>query len=415
LGCDPISLRHVLDVRVLQIHNRYRHAGGEDLVVSAEASMLRRAGIEVLTEHADNEGAGAGLLGLAWSSSWSREWRRRVYAICTEWKPDIAHVHNFWMRISPSVHRACRDAGVATVQTLHNYRLMCANAALFREGNLCTDCLTGGTWRGVVRRCYHGSFPASVLVTRMIESNRLRGTWYKHVNAFIALSDHQRSLFTSSGCLPEDVVHVKPNFLDDPGPPDSMPSASKTVVFIGRLTLEKGPAWLIDAWKQSLGRHAARLLIIGDGPDGAVLRRMAAEGSCDPRIDFAGFCDPATTLAHLTRARFCAVPSLWYEPFGRVAVEAFACGKPVIASDTSGLGELVEHGKTGLKVPLSDTNAFALAIEQLATNDALVDQMGRAARASYLSRFTPDANINLLLRIYESAIQRAVNSRSRPR
>jgi glycosyltransferase involved in cell wall biosynthesis len=393
-------------MRVLQIHNRYKCVGGEDLVVSAEAEMLRRAGIEVLTEYASNEGEGGDLLRLAWASSWSGRSGQRISEICAEWKPDVAHVHNFWMEVSPSVHAACRDAGVATVQTLHNYRLICANALLLRNGNVCTDCVGHGTWKGIARRCYQGSFLASALVTRMIASNRLRGTWHNHVDAFIALSHHERSLFSASGCVPGDAVHVKPNFLDDPGKSANPPSSSTTAVFIGRLSTEKGGTWLIDAWKQSLGRHGARLLIVGDGPDGPALRRLAAEGGSDTRIEFAGFCEPATVLEHLRHARFCIVPSIFYEPFSRVALEAFACGRPVIASDVGGLAELVEHERTGLKIPLSDTNAFRGGIERMATDDRLVDAMGQAARSSYLSRFTPEINLGMLLDIYRSAIDR---------
>lgn len=368
--------------------------------------MLRRAGVEVRTEYANNEARGAQLARLGWTSSWSHRWRQRVAGICDEWKPDVAHVHNFWMEISPSVHAGCGDAGVATVQTLHNYRLLCVNALLLRDGAPCTDCIGHAPWKGITRRCYHESFVASALVTRMIMSNRRRGTWQNHVDAFIALSEHERSVFITSGCLPEDVVHVKSNFLHDPGTPQNPPSDSTTAVFIGRLSAEKGAAWLIDAWKRSLGQHGARLLIIGDGADGQALRRLAADGGADTRIEFAGLCEPAAVLDHLRNARFCVVPSICPEPFGRAAIEAFACGRPVVASDVGGLGEIVEHGRTGFKISLTETNAFREAIERLATDARLVDTMGQAARSTYLSRFTPEINLGLLLDIYRSAIER---------
>ena len=100
------------------------------------------------------------------------------------------------------------------------------------------------------------------------------------------------------------------------------------------------------------------------------------------------------------------MPSICPEPFGRAAIEAFACGRPVVASDVGGLGEIVEHGRAGFKISLTETNAFREAIERLATDARLVDTMGQAARSTYLSRFTPEINLGLLLDIYRSAIER---------
>src|SRR5260370_19915517 len=132
-------------MRVLILHNRYRQYGGEDAVAEAEADLLRSRGVEVLRLDAHNEADPRvdlkGALGLALNSHWSSESYRGVREICRKFRPDVAHVHNFWMRLSPAVHAACRDTGLPTVQTLHNFRLFCTNAQFQRRGHQCQDCL----------------------------------------------------------------------------------------------------------------------------------------------------------------------------------------------------------------------------------------------------------------------------------
>src|SRR5439155_5507214 len=214
-------------MRVLMLHNRYRQQGGEDVVAQAEARLLRARGVEVRELTLDNDVTPDHLLQetfrMARNSAWSKSSYEYVRNVCEEFRPDVAHVHNFWMRLSPSVHVACRSAGVPTVQTLHNFRLLCTNGQFNRSGFTCEDCLGKIPWRGIVRRCYRESFVASAAVARMIVSNRIRGTWDSYVDAFVALSQHSRSRFVAGG-LPAERMFVKPNFIEDPGPACSAPS-----------------------------------------------------------------------------------------------------------------------------------------------------------------------------------------------
>ena len=204
------------------LHNRYRQPGGEDLSAKAEVDNLRAHGVEVIDQQFDNDvstGSGAaGNLRLALGSAWSRRSHREVLQLCEKHRPDVAHVQNFWMKLSPSVHDACHAAGVPTVQALRNFRLLCANALFLRRSEVCEDCLGKLPWRGVVRRCYRNSAAASAAVSQMIWFNRRRGTWERDVDALIASTEHSRSKFIA-GNLPADRIFVKPNFVDDPGQP----------------------------------------------------------------------------------------------------------------------------------------------------------------------------------------------------
>ena len=392
-------------MRVLLIHNRYRQYGGEDAVAEAEADLLRSNGVQVFSLNSGNDVDPnvriTGTLALALDSHWSRTSYRRVRDICRDFRPDVAHVHNFWMRLTPSVHAACRDAGVPTVQTLHNFRLFCTNAQFQRNGHICQDCLGKLPWRGVVRRCYRGSFWASAAVGRMIAAGRMRGVWTEQVRAFIALSQHSRRLFIGGG-IPEDRIHVKPNFIEDRVNAVIPPSHSRQFLFIGRLSEEKGAATLLSGWAAA-GLPDARLTIVGDGPERARLEEQARRLRLGNAVRFAGRVSPPEVFALLGFARAVVMPSLFYECFPRTLVEAMCAGRPVIASTTGALDELVS-GDMGLHFEPMDAPALGQALRRLYENPALADQLGAAARSAYLARYTPEKNFKRLKEIYEFAM-----------
>jgi exopolysaccharide biosynthesis WecB/TagA/CpsF family protein len=381
-------------MRVLVLHNRYRQSGGEDRAVAAEIAMLRAHGVDVVYHEADNNG---GLVQLATNSAWSDASFRTISKLCREVRPDIAHVHNFWATLSPSVHAACHAEGVPTVQTLHNYRLFCVNGVFLRNGKVCTDCLGVGPWRGVAHRCYNHSAIASAAVARMISSNRRSKTW-TNVDAFIAPSEHARSMFVAGG-IDAERLHVKPNFTTDPGLPPSRPSVSRAIVYAGRLSQEKGVRTLLAAWARGGLREYGELVIIGDGPEAEHLPHDV------PGVRFLGCQEAPAVTEAMGNARAVVVPSVCFETFGNTVVEGFACGRPVIASDIGALGDLVDHECTGLKFPAADETALGDALRRILTDPDLANRLGDNARAEYLKRFTRERNFEMLNGIYERVLR----------
>lgn len=394
-------------MKVLILHNRYRQPGGEDAVVDDEVRLLNRHGVDTLRFEVSNEDQGSGsavsrLIQVGWNSSWSRQSYAKVLEICKEFRPDVAHVHNFWMHLSPAVHAACKAGGAATVQTLHNFRLLCANATFIRDGVVCQDCLGKVPWRGVVRKCYRESAFASGAVAKMMVVNRIRHTWERDVDAFIALSEHSRSKFVAGG-LPGDRIFVKPNFAD---PPEGQPSPdpdSALVVFAGRLSSEKGVRTLVEAWAQGGLPESARLCIVGDGPDRADLQQLAR---ALPNVTFTGAQSPEEVRKLFLAARVVAVPSMCFENFPRVIAEAFACGRPVVGSALGAVGEIVREGYCGLTFQAGNPADLARVLRRILTEPGLAERLGRNARAEYLENYTAERSYDTLLRIYNMAIGR---------
>jgi glycosyltransferase involved in cell wall biosynthesis len=397
-------------MRVLQLHNRYRHRGGEDSVVTEERRMLQAHGVDVISyeiEQGEGEHSGrvAKLVDLTTSIVWSATHHERVRELCRREQPDVAHVHNFWMTMSPAVHSACHIEGVPTVQTLHNFRLSCTNALFLRDNHVCLDCLGKLPWRGVVRRCYRDSYVASAAVAAMATVHRIRGTWNSDVDAFIALSDHSRQKFVEGG-LPADRLFVKPNALAVPPAPKYAPSESNVAVYAGRLSQEKGVHILLAAWAAADLGPNARLVIIGEGPEREALVRQAESlGLSDDRLEFAGVKSSQDTLAAIAGARVVVLPSICFENFPRLIVEAFSLGRPVIGSDLGATREIIRDGVFGLTFKPGDYQDCATHLRDLFMRGDLCDQFGRNARKEFLAKYTTETNIEQLIDIYRFAIE----------
>jgi glycosyltransferase involved in cell wall biosynthesis len=221
------------------LHNRYLIGGGEDQSTIAEITLLRDRGCTVDYFEVNNENIKAlGKTKTAIQAIWSHSSYEEVQKRLTMFKYDILHVQNFFPLLSPSVYYAAQDNGVAVVQSLRNYRLLCPGALFFRDGKICEDCLNQPIpWPGILHGCYRESRGATSVVTAMLTAHRFLKTFETQVNAFIALTEFTREKYIQGG-LPPDKIWVKPNFLfSDPGVGKG---DGKFALFVGRLSPEKG-------------------------------------------------------------------------------------------------------------------------------------------------------------------------------
>ena len=245
------------------LHNHYQQPGGEDQVFEVEGALLEAHGHRVLryTQHNDSV-ADMTRAELAKATVWNTVAYRELRTLIREEQPQVAHFHNTFPLISPAAYHAARAERVPVVQTLHNYRLICPSALFFREGRVCEDCSGKAVpWPGVAHACYRGSRSSSAAVAAMLTAHRVLGTWSRAVDAYIGLTEFARQRFVRGG-LPAEKIVVKPNFVHpDPG---AGGGDGEYVLFVGRLSEEKGVDTLLKAWKRP--RVRVPLKIVGDGP-----------------------------------------------------------------------------------------------------------------------------------------------------
>jgi glycosyltransferase involved in cell wall biosynthesis len=293
-------------MRILQLHTQYRKPGGEDAVVRAERALLEQAGHNVYQHIEDNSGNPARVVAALAGSLWNPLSARRVIDAIDAAQPDVAHVHNTWFALSPSVLSAPRRRQIPVVMTVHNYRLICANGLFLRDGAPCEKCIDQSPWPAVRHRCYHDSRTTSAVAAAGIAVHRKLGTWSRFVDRFIVLSQFARSRLVRAG-IPSHRLILGSNFVKDSGLRNTAPSESRTVLFVGRLSPEKGVHVLLDAWRTA-GCSELRLYVIGDGPDRARLEQKAPSG-----VSFLGHRPAAEVIHQLLQARALVIPSVWYE------------------------------------------------------------------------------------------------------
>ena len=398
-------------MKILIAHNRYQQVGGEDKVVSAEAAMLARGGHLVELLAFDNEEITGPLSKAAAVASafYSRPSYRRTAQALASFQPDVLHVHNFMPTLSPAVFFAGSAAGVPIVQTLHNYRLICASAMLFRDGEVCEDCVERGSFLpGIRHACYRGSRVGSAVIGGAMALHDTLGTWRERVERYIALSEFAAAKLGQSRVPPEK-IRIKPNFVPDPGELASREgrggeAAAPFALFVGRLSQEKGLDTLIGA--DESGLLPLPIHIAGDGP----LRERVEDASRRPgsQLIALGRQSEAAVMALMQRASVLLVPSLWYEGFPMVIVEALSLGLPVIASRLGGLPEVVEDGVCGLLHTPGDPAALGFALRRFTSLGPEGERtMRAAARRRYLERYSVSRNYQLLMAIYAEAIESA--------
>jgi glycosyltransferase involved in cell wall biosynthesis len=381
-------------MRVLIVHNRYQQTGGEDTVVTNEHALLNRQGWEVRLWSVSNDVIAGPLkkISTALRATYSQPAREQLVRIIGEFGPEVVHVHNFFPLLSPSVYDACRYTGVAVVQTLHNYRTICAGVYLLRDGRPCEDCIDASPYQAALYGCYRGSRIGSLAVARMIDTHRRRGTWLHNVDRFIALSAYAKSRFVAAG-FPADRIAIKPNFAEDR--PFAGSAARAGALYLGRLSPEKGIVTLLRAWN---GLEVP-LRIVGDGP-----LRQVVENSAEPTIVALGRRTPAEVVGEIAQAAFLVVPSIWPENFPMVIVEAFSQGLPVIASRIGSLAEIIKDGRTGLLCQPGEAEDLATKVLWAYHHPEEMRMMGANARRVYEEKYSPSVNFEQLVKIYKAAV-----------
>jgi glycosyltransferase involved in cell wall biosynthesis len=392
-------------MKVLIVHNSYQQPGGEDVVAAQEASLLRQAGHEVIEYQRSNHEIKLlnlwNRVTLAKRVIWAGDAVRDLTTLIHREKPHIAHFHNTFVMISPSAYGACHEMGIPVVQTLHNYRLLCPRADFFRNGHVCEDCL-GKTppWPGIVYGCYHGSRAQTAVVATMLTVHRWLKTWVEQIDVYVALTEFARQKFIQGG-VPAEKIVLKPNFVDpDPGMRES---SGDYALFVGRFAPEKKLLTLLEAWENV---REMPLKIVGSGLQEGEIRRFVQERGLE-KVEFLGQRPRGEVFALMKNARLLVFPSEWYETFGLVLVEAFACGVPVVAARLGAMAELVEDGGTGLLFTPGDRDDLSAKIAWAATHPQDMAQMGRRGRQEFEAKYTRDRNCEMLLNIYRLAIDRA--------
>jgi len=385
-------------LRVLRIFGRYREYGGEE----AAARRIH----ETLKPYMDGEwfeSSTDAMLGTSFPARILAPFRvihnerigqelRRLQATR---KFDAWEIHNVFPSLSPSVYAAGIRLGVPLIQYLHNYRLSCVNGMFLNHGKPCVRCINGNFFPAVQTKCWRNSRVAcgftGLALTRM---RRLEV--FRNVKAWIAISEAQKSLHIRMG-IPAERIHVVPHFLEVTQHQVPPIGQDGYALFLGRLSVEKGVAQLLEAWRQ-VKYPGARLVIAGKGPEEEKLRAFARDKRLT-NVEFRGFVPAEAQTDLWAGARFLVAPSIWEEPFGLVVLEAWAHGRPALTSDRGSFPEIINAG--GLLCSPDSPAELAAAIHKMFEPTDLISNMAAAGQKQLRTKFSRKSWINRIRSVYE--------------
>lgn len=385
-------------MNILLVHNQYQQLGGEDTIFATEAKLLESYGHNVYRYQMDNNSLKTmNPFAVTKATLWNSRVYQEIRALIRKTKPQIAHFHNTFPLISPSAYYAARAEGVPVIQTIHNFRLLCANALFFRDGKVCEQCLTQkNPLPGIINACYRQSITASAAATLTVKLHSVIGTWSKVIDVFIAYSQFAHKKLIQGG-LPAEKIAFKTNFLYSV--PKIGSGTGNYALFVGRLAPEKGTGTLLKAWEE-LGDKIS-LKIVGDGP---LAPQVVASASKISGVEWLGKKSLNEVYELMGNASFLIIPSEWYETFGRVGIEALATGTPLVASNIGALAELIEPNHNGLLFNPGDSRDLVEKVNFLLANSFKLTQMRQAARQTFEAKYTAPDNYQKLMNIYHSAI-----------
>jgi glycosyltransferase involved in cell wall biosynthesis len=305
----------------------------------------------------------------------------------------VAYIHNIFPLISPSAYHTLHSLRVPTFQVIHGFRLFCANALFYTNGHVCELCKRGAYLNAVRNRCYRDSYVLSALYSASIGLNRLAGVLRK-ISAFICLTEFAKFKLLEAGG-PEEKLFIRPNFIDASSV-TPRPGYGDYVVYVGRLSPEKGLWTLVRAFE---ALRDLPLKIVGAGPLEGALKGYVLERGIK-NIEFVGFKSGLEKRELLKGSLFAVVPSECYEMFPISLLEAYAAGKPVVASDIGGLPYIVRNGKSGMLFQPGSIADLSEKIRYFIKRPAEIETMGRYARQLVETEYGPDQAYMTLMDIF---------------
>jgi glycosyltransferase involved in cell wall biosynthesis len=407
--------------RVLMINKFHYARGGAELYMLRLAALLEQHGSRVdyfamhhprnlpsetdkhFVSEVDFEDPPRGLrrLGMAGRTVYSLEARRNLRDLLAERPTDLAHVHNIYHQLSPSILASLRKRNVPVVMTVHDFKLVCPVYTLQSHGEICERCVGNGFSPAVKYRCNRGSLFGSLLVAGETWTHRRFGLYRDGVDIFISPSVFARDRLVKGG-YPAERIRVVPNCVTAAVyEPRYEPGAN--MLYLGRLSREKG----LDVLVRAAALSGVPTQIVGEGPQRPELERLIAETRAP--VELLGYRQGDELADAVRSARAVVMPSRCHDNAPLAVIEAMAWGKPVVGSHVGGIPELVRDGVDGVLVPYDDPPALAEVLTRLAGDDNAVERMGRSARARVEERFDAPAHYEAVVEAYglAQALRRA--------
>jgi glycosyltransferase involved in cell wall biosynthesis len=399
-------------VKILLINKYFFLNGGSETVMFSEREYFKRQeGVEVYdfsmqhprnvySEHSEFfveevDYKGSALLGkFSAFSKFVHNWDavKKLELLLKKYKPDIAHLHNIYHQITPSIIPVLKKYGVKVVLTLHDYKLICPSYTMLREGEICEKCVKGGYIEAFKNRCQGGSIVKSGLLSFEAYYHKLLKS-YDGVDLYISPSKFMVDKISER--IPKRKIVLLSNGVGA----ESGVSTSDAgyILYFGRISKEKGIKTLLEAYRAS--KQKLKLKVVGDGELFKELKEIYAE-----YVDFLGYKSGDSLAELINNASFVVVPSEWYENCSMSVIEAMASGKPIVGSRIGGIPEQIVDGVSGVLFEPGNIGDLQFCIDSLSDDVQLREKMGFSTRKLYLDKYCLERHNNKLLELYRKLL-----------
>jgi glycosyltransferase involved in cell wall biosynthesis len=325
---------------------------------------------------------------------YSFEARKKLGRLLDKFIPDVAHAHCIYHHLSPSVLSLLRERDIPTVMTAHDLKLACPAYKMLNRDGICERCKHGNLLHVAIHRCVQDSLTISALVAVESATHKLLGLYRHNLDKIVTPSRFFRAKLMEWG-WPEEKLAYIPNFVRvEEYTPQFSPG--DYFLYFGRLAPEKGVDTLITAATQA----NVKLRIAGTGPDENRLKTLAISSE---KIEFMGYRSGENLKTLLREAKAIVLPSQWYENAPMSILEAYACGKPVIAARIGGIPEMLQDGQTGYLFESGNVEELATHLTHIhELSDSRIIEMGQQARNHVTENYTPNRYMQNMLRLYQS-------------
>ncbi len=323
---------------------------------------------------------------------WNRQAQENLRSLIEEFQPDVAHLHNVYHQISPSIIATLKRHRVPVVMTLHDYKLICPNYSMYVRGRI----WEGGALRCALDRCVQDSYSKSLVCAVESMFHQLIGI-YDRVDAYIAPSQFLKEKFREHG-FQKKITHIaQPLFKEDLL--ESVPfDVSAPILFAGRLSIEKGVETIIRAMALCPGE---KLEIAGSGPEERALKELVRSLGVQERVSFLGHLLGKDLRPRIQKAKAVIITSVWFENMPYALLEALGAGKVVIASRIGGMTERIVDGENGFLFTAGDVEDLAHTIEKISPKN--VEDIQYKARQS-VQDISPEEYYKKVLSVYQKVV-----------
>ncbi len=379
---------------ILIIHNKYQFKGGEDYVVEAESELLKSEGHIVFLLIASNNF----IRDIFFERN---KFYKELQNIISDNSIDVAHIHNVYQIIGNDVYSILSKNNIPIVQTLHNFRFLCPAGILMDNSHqICEKCSKGNFKSCFTKKCYQSSYIKSFVMKELIKKGR--NEVLKNVNIFIVLNEFCKNKYVESGFNSKN-MRIKPNFLFYK-PIKQNEKKEEYALYLGRIAPEKGVDYLIEAFETI----DFPLKIAGTGDLGLV-NKLKEKARKNKNIQFLDFVKDEAKQNLIQNASFLIIPSIWYETFGLVGLEAYALSVPILASNIGGLSSIVKNGETGYLFEPNNIESLKNAALKIIKNKSYIE-MGEKAYQYFCENYTEKQNYTQLIANYNKAIESKKNN-----